>query len=313
MMPMQTTYACEAVWNDFETSYNGWYGNADHVILTAQEGTGFQSAKAMQVSGRRSASDGAASAKGLYLSGGTEYDYSVMVYSDTAEEFSLSLLCIDDEIGAETTTVLASETVNAGTWTKLSASFEALEDTYEYLLTLTTDSVSDFRFDDVRITSDQLVNTVSAASADKGLKDAFAGYFRFGSTLNNETVKNSQLTAMVLREYNSITCGNQMKPDYMMVQSESKNNNVSISLKSCAAIMDFCVQNNIGIRGHTLVWHAQTSSWFFKEDFRSDGGWVDEKTMDIRLENYIRNVFAAIEEQYPTLDLYAYDVCPMEY
>ena len=55
MMPMQTTYACEAVWNDFETSYNGWYGNADHVILTAQEGTGFQSAKAMQVSGRRSA------------------------------------------------------------------------------------------------------------------------------------------------------------------------------------------------------------------------------------------------------------------
>jgi hypothetical protein len=125
MMPMQTTYACEAVWNDFETSYNGWYGNADHVILTAQEGTGFQSAKAMQVSGRRSASDGAASAKGLYLSGGTEYDYSVMVYSDTAEEFSLSLLCIDDEIGAETTTVLASENVNAGTWTKLSASFEA--------------------------------------------------------------------------------------------------------------------------------------------------------------------------------------------
>lgn len=133
--------------------------------------------------------------------------------------------------------------------------------------------------------------------------------FRFGSTLNNETVKNSQLTAMVLKEYNSITCGNQMKPDYMMVQSESKNNNVSISLKSCAAIMDFCVQNNIGMRGHTLVWHAQTPSWFFKQDFRSDGGWVDEKTMDIRLENYIRNVFAAIETQYPTLDLYAYDVC----
>jgi hypothetical protein len=74
---------------------------------------------------KQATTDGTASAKGLYLSGGTEYDYSVMVFSDTAEEFSLSLLCIDDETGAETTTVLASENVNAGTWTKLSASFEA--------------------------------------------------------------------------------------------------------------------------------------------------------------------------------------------
>lgn len=302
------TYAADVVYNDFERSYGGWYGNADNVTLTAEDGAGYNGTRGMKVTGRNSSDDGASSSKGLYLSGGTEYDYNVMVYSDSAEEFNVSLMYIDEETEKKTTVELVSENVKAGSWTKLSAEFEAPSGTYEYLLTITTDSTCDFAFDDVRITTEKPENIVYAADS-KGLKDAFASYFRVGNTLNNETVKNSSLMGMFIREYNSATCGNQMKPDYMMIQSESRNNNVSISLKSCAAIMDFCVQNNIGMRGHTLVWHSQTPSWFFKKDFKSDGAWVDKNTMDIRLDNYIKNVFSAIKTQYPTLDLYAYDVC----
>ena len=72
--------------------------------------------------------------------------------------------------------------------------------------------------------------------------------------------------------------------------------------------MDFCVQNNIAMRGHTLVWHSQTPTWFFKENYDANGAWVSTTTMDARMESYIKNMFAAIEQQYPELNLYAYDV-----
>lgn len=303
-----STLAADVVYNDFESSYGGWYGNADNVVLTTENEIGYQNSKAMKVTERYSSADGAASSKGLYLTGGTKYNYNVKVYSENEEKFTVTLMYIDEKTEEKTTVKLISEDVKANSWTNLSAAFEAPVGTYEYLLTITTDSANDFIFDDVKITTQKPANIAHAAN-EKGLKDVFASYFRIGNTLNNETVKNSSLMAMYLKEYNSVTCGNQMKPDYLMVQSESKNDNVAISLKSCAAIMDFCVQNNLGMRGHTLVWHSQTPSWFFKKDFKNDGAWVEKDTMDKRLDNYIKNVFSAIETQYPTLDLYAYDVC----
>lgn len=303
-----TSQAAEVVYNDFEESYGGWYGNADNVVLTAEDGCGADLSRGMKVAGRTSPFDGASSAKGFYLSGDTEYDYSVKVYSTKAEKFHVTLTYADEKTGKETTAGLLTSDTKADTWTELRASFKAPENTCGYLLTITTDSTDDFSFDDVRITTDKPVNTAYAAD-EKGLKDEFASYFRVGNTLNNETVKDSKLTAMIMKEYNSITCGNQMKPDYLMVQSKSSGDNVGISLKSCASILDFCQANNIGLRGHTLVWHAQTPSWFFKKDFDNNGAWVDKSTMDKRLENYIKTVFEEIDRQYPKLDLYAYDVC----
>ncbi|MBQ1518245.1 MAG: endo-1,4-beta-xylanase [Ruminococcus sp.] len=303
-----SVFAAEIVYNDFEQSYGGWYANSDNVIISAEDGCGTEFSRGMTVKGRLSSADGASSSKGLYLSGGNEYDYSVKVYSRSAERFHVTLTYTDEKTEKDTTVELMSGDTEADTWTGLRASFAAPENTYEYLLTITTDSANDFSFDDVRITAKKPANTVHAAG-EKGLKDEFAAYFKVGNILNEETVKNKTLTAMIMKEYNSITCGNQMKPDYIMVQSQSKNDNVAISLKSCASIMDFCSQNHIGLRGHTFVWHAQTPSWFFKKNFDNNGGWVDKNTMDKRLDNYIKNVFAEIQKQYPRLDLYAYDVC----
>ena len=67
-------------------------------------------------------------------------------------------------------------------------------------------------------------------------------------------------------------------------------------------------ENNIGVRGHTLVWHGQTPEWFFKDNFQNGGGWVSQSVMDQRMESYIKNMFATLKSQYPSLNLYAYDV-----
>ncbi|MDE6781594.1 MAG: endo-1,4-beta-xylanase, partial [Ruminococcus sp.] len=235
-----------------------------------------------------------------------DYNYSIQVYSETDQTFHLNLLCIDETTGVETAVNLADKKVKAGQWTEISANYKAPANSYEFRLTLTTDSTDDFTFDDVKITSK---NGLSAkAAGEKGLKDEFANYFRVGNILNGGTVRNSAITANIIKDYNSIECENETKPDATMVQSQCSGTNIGVSLNSAAAIMDFCVQNNIAMRGHTLVWHSQTPEWFFKEGFNASGNWVSADVMDQRMESYIKNLFGAIKQQYPELNLYAYDV-----
>ena len=304
--PAMRTFAAEIVSNDFETTYGGWYESGDGVCLQSAAGLGTGGSKGMQVTGRRTPDEGAASDKHFYLSGGISYDYSVQVRSDAAETFRLKLCYTCG--GAAQTVTLDTKTSKAGAWTALSAKYRAPENAENLTLTITTDSVNDFVFDDVTVTAKQHSCTAYAADASKGLKDEFAGYFRVGNTLNGTTVKNANITNLLLKEYNSVTCPNEMKPDYTLVQSTSKGDTVGVSLKSAAAIMDFCASHNIPMRGHTFVWHAQTPTWFFKKDYNANNGWVDESTMDIRLESYISGMFRLIKEQYPTLQIYAYDV-----
>ncbi|WP_028519409.1 endo-1,4-beta-xylanase [Ruminococcus flavefaciens] len=306
---VQRTYAASVVSNDFERNYDGWYGEGDTVELTAQPAAGADMSRGMKVSGRASAEDGAASSKGLYLFGGDKYDYSVKVFSNTAQKFNLTLLVIDEETEKETTVVLDSKNVPAGQWTELKNSYTAPEGSYEFKVKITTDSTDDFFFDDFLITGDKSALDAHAAPAGKGLKDEFANYFRVGNIFNGGTIKNSGIQGILLKDCNAIECENETKPWDTMVQNGSTNTNVKVSLNSCAAICDFCVQHGLGFRGHTLVWHSQTHEWFFKENFSNNGGYVNSSTMDQRMESYIKNMFNAYATQYPDLDLYAYDVC----
>ena len=300
--------AVELVHNDFETNYDGWYANADAVSMTAKAGIGHKDSRGMEVSGRTCASDGVSSEKGLYLSGGETNTYRIWVYSETAEQFHVTLACADLDTSQETETELVTKQVAAGTWTELQASYRAPKNSGEFRLTITTDSTHDFYFDDVTVTAKEARNLVSAASAGKGLKDEFANYFRVGNILNGGTVKNSTITASFLKDYNSVECENETKPDATLVQSQCNGTNIGVSLKNAASIMDFCVNNHLAMRGHTLVWHSQTPVWFFKENFDANGNWVSSAVMDQRMETYIKNMFEAIQTQYPELNLYAYDV-----
>lgn len=300
--------AIEVVYDSFEANYDGWHGNSDTVQLIAENGAGCKSSRGMKVTGRLSKDDGASSSKGFYLSGGIKYNYSVQVYSETDETFNMTLLCIDENTGKKTEKKLVSKKSRAGKWTELSAEYTAPENSYEFMLTITTDSTNDFTFDTVKITSEKSRNAAYAASSQKGLKDEFADYFRVGNILNSGTVRNSAITANMIKDFNSIECENEMKPDATLVQSQCSGTNIGVSLNNASAIMDFCVKNNIAMRGHTFVWHSQTPVWFFKENFKADGNWVSSSVMDQRMESYIKNMFAAIKQQYPDLNLYAYDV-----
>ncbi len=305
-------YADCTVYDDFEINYDGWCNIGDETVLLAVENQGNDATRGMMVTNRLSKDDGAYSQKGLYLDGGTEYDYSVFVKHDGTgiETFNLSLAYQDSETGELNSEVIATADVAGGDWVELSTKYEAPKTALDITLSITTNSTSDFIFDDVTITQNGTIqsNTVSAAAGGSGLKDRFANYFRVGSVLNSGTVNNSSITAMILREFNSITFENELKPDATLVQSGSTNTDIKVSLNRAASILNFCAKNNIGVRGHTLVWHSQTPEWFFKDNFQNGGGWVSQSVMDQRMESYIKNLFAEIKRQYPSLNLYSYDV-----
>ncbi len=306
---VQHAEAADAVTNDFEISYEGWYANGDNAQLQAVEGMGVGGSRGMVITNRQSADEGAASSKGFYLIGGVAYTYNVSVMTIADQVFHLSVLTIDPETGEETEQEIVTKAVKGGEWTNLSAVYTAPENSYEFRLNLTTDSTDNFAFDEVHISSDKPVDLVSAASTDKGLKDEFAPYFRVGNILNGYTVTNSAITASFLKDYNAVECENETKPDGTLVRNGSTNTDVKVSLNGAAAIADFASKNGLGFRGHTFVWHSQTPSWFFKENFSDNGAWVSKDVMDQRMESYIKNMFAAFATQYPNLNLYSYDVC----
>ena len=301
--------AADVVFNDFEANYDGWHGSDTSVELTAADGIGLGGSRGMAVTNRAVSTDGAESTKGLYLMGGIEYTYSVQVKSDSDETFTLSMLCQDIETDKETTVILAEKKVKAGEWTELTASYTAPQNACEFRLSLTTDSTDDFTFDNFTITEPVSGMTAKAVTAQQGLKDEFANYFRVGNILNGGTVKNSAITGRLLKDCNAIECENETKPDATLVQNGSSNSNINVSLNSCSAIADFCATNGLGFRGHTMVWHSQTPQWFFKDNFQDGGNWVSSSVMDQRMESYIKNMFAAFAQKYPDLNLYAYDIC----
>ncbi|MBP1568083.1 MAG: endo-1,4-beta-xylanase, partial [Oscillospiraceae bacterium] len=296
--------------NDFDISYEGWCSMGDMTELTADEQNPHGGSRSMLVSNRLSPEDGVSSAKGLYLWGGQKYDYKVFVKHESGnnENFKITLdYLLADETTWETA-VLDEHTVSSGEWTEIGGSFRTPEGATEFIVKITTDTTCDFNFDDFTVRGNRYTDgTVSAA--DAGLKLAFGKYFRVGNIFNGMNVRNSALQGLALTNYNSIECENETKPDATLVQNGSTDTNIKVSLNSCASIFDFCAKNGIGVRGHTLVWHSQTPQWFFKEGFNNNGAWVNSSTMDKRMESYIKNMFNAIQTQYPTLDLYAYDVC----
>lgn len=142
------------------------------------------------------------------------------------------------------------------------------------------------------------------------LKDYFADYFKIGTSVSAYELDIAEAQKHILKHYNSITCENEMKPEYLLDQEASqKAGKVCVKIdESTKAIMKFCEENDIPMRGHTLVWHSQTPSWFFMEGFDYNGRTLKKKEMSIRMEQYIQAVFESISSTCPNLKLYAFDV-----
>lgn len=150
------------------------------------------------------------------------------------------------------------------------------------------------------------------------LKDIYENDFMIGVGLNGTSIQNDTASSEVMKEvikyhFNSVTYTNLMKPSYLldqgrsMINARSGNEEPAVKFDSVIQGLEFCQENGIQMRGHTLLWHAQTPEWFFREGYLANGELVDRETMLFRLESYIKQVLEFVQENYPGV-LYAWDV-----
>ena len=149
-------------------------------------------------------------------------------------------------------------------------------------------------------------------TASDSLKDTFGSKFKMGTCVSPGELNTG--AAFIKKHFNSITPENELKPDAIINQQacQQKGNNVNTQVvfnSGTKAILKFCQDNGIALRGHTFVWYSQTPDWFFRENFQNYGNYVSKTVMNQRLESLIKNTFALIAKDYPKLNVYAYDVC----
>ena len=146
---------------------------------------------------------------------------------------------------------------------------------------------------------------------DSGIKDVFAEHgLKAGTCLNDFMISNKGCQTIIRDNFNSITFENHLKPDAILNQAESKKaGDLVVKFnETTIKLLDWCVENNMVMRGHTLVWYSQTPDWIFYDTFDNRGKLVDRETMLSRMESYIKQTFELLEAQGYLEHFYAYDV-----
>ena len=113
---------------------------------------------------------------------------------------------------------------------------------------------------------------------------------------------------------NTISLGNEFKPQFIFcwwgnspaaTENFTGSNGVTTNVPTKASlgglsrvdtILSICKNNGLKMRGHVLLWHSQTDTAFFTEDYTSTGELVSADVMDARLEWYIKTVLNHVAE-----------------
>ena len=294
--------------NDFEDGdCSAFTGRGGVEVIEASTAKAVSGSKSMCVSGREKNWNGPQFSLSDRCEAGVEYTVSASVCAEWYNNINMSLE-YTDAAGERHYSTLGK--VSGDGW----MSFEDVKvsfasDVSKVYVYFECNDTANIYVDDFVLKSAPVYDIQDDIAS---LKDVYADYFTIGcATTASELAPNSAQN-LIKKHYNSITPGNEMKPDALLDHNATlatgSNVDPQVNLTAARGILNFARDNNIPVRGHVLVWHQQTPDWFFRENFEAGGEWVTEEVMTQRLENYIKNVFAALAEEYPDVNFYAYDV-----
>lgn len=141
---------------------------------------------------------------------------------------------------------------------------------------------------------------------------------RVGTCIPASALNDPVRMELATKHFNSFTCENEMKPDSFLGTTPNKDGselgiklNFSEADKMADAILAYNEKNGTDykMRGHVLVWHAQTKAWFFHEDFDTSKPLLSKDAMIKRMDSYIKAVMEhyGANSKYKDL-IFAWDV-----
>lgn len=111
---------------------------------------------------------------------------------------------------------------------------------------------------------------------DRVIKDAFADAFRIGMAGDVPASYSDEELLLASSHFNAVTPENCMKPEPIHPQADRWQ------FDRADALVEWGTRNKLSIHGHTLVWHAQTPDWFFREG--------DKATITQRMKDHIHTL-----------------------
>lgn len=150
---------------------------------------------------------------------------------------------------------------------------------------------------------------------DSALKDVFSDYFLMGGAINgmsaaNAAINHEGMRNILIKHFNSTTVSNLLKPANLLNLAASRASSDGmpvLNFTNADPSLKFCLDNNIKMRGHVLVWYTQTPDWFFYEGYDNTKKLVDKATMELRMESYIKQAIEYCQDNYPGV-IYCWDV-----
>lgn len=280
---------------NFEESIGEWKARGGAVI--SQDSTQkYEENNSLKVSRRTKTWEGIIKDLTNILTKGQSYHFSAYVmYNDTNgldnQTFNLQFEnIIDDSTIYES---VGSGTVKKGEWTKIEGDYIIPESADKYSLYIelpyksddkVTDSDKvDFYLDNVVITKTEIVAKDFQRDVPQ-LKNVFSDYFPVGAAINPDQLDSSDIHSEFLKyQYNALVPGNFMKPDALQ---PSEGN---FYWDDADKYVKYGQDNDMILRGHTLVWHSQIPEWFF-QDKDDTSKPASSELLRSRLENHIKTV-----------------------
>ncbi len=285
---------------DFESGMReGWAPRIGREVLTVTTADANSGNNSLLTTGRMATFDGPAFNVTNVMFNGSRYRVSLWAKLAPGEpntQLRVSLQRNAGTLPATFHTVIGNTTVTANQWVNLRTTYDV--SLANSSLTLYVESASgtpSFYIDDFTIT---FVPPPVAERDIPSVYQSLAEFFPIGAAIHQGDLSGEHAT-LLTKHFNSVTSENDMK--WGTLQPTQGNFNFG----PADAQVAFAKTNNMRIRGHTLVWHAQTPAWVFND---ANGMPLtptpENKALLLqRMETHIRTVM----DHYKN-DVYAWDV-----
>ncbi|WP_188190104.1 endo-1,4-beta-xylanase [Nonomuraea sp. SYSU D8015] len=263
----------EPISTDFEDGTTQDWSPRAAATLESSTAAAHGGARSLAVTGRSASWDGPAINVLGRMGKGDKYALSVWVRlgPDTASgRLGLSM----ERRSAGTPTyerIVPPKDVPAGQWVQLAGTYTLAYDVDFLSVYVESDSGAfPFHLDDFTMTyvAPKPIQTDIPAVKDKVP-------FVMGSALTRPDTLGVH-GELLARHFNGITPGNELKWD----ATEPREGEFAFA--DGDHLVDFGVEHDMTIRGHTLVWHSQTPAWVFEG--------ADKETLLRRVENHVRTL-----------------------
>jgi endo-1,4-beta-xylanase len=125
--------------------------------------------------------------------------------------------------------------------------------------------------------------------------------FPVGAAIEPASTTNATDSALLIKHFSSITAENVMKPDTIWPSMPGTSQPAaSPNFTQADILLNFAANNNIQLRGHTLLWHQTIPAWML------DGNVNDPVNYRIGVQQHLRTYILAVVQHFP--NVYAWDV-----